>query len=204
LLQQFARYPRVGAVKTRLAAAIGTTAACTVHEELLLRTGRTLLDAALGDVELWLDRPGEHPVLAELLGLGARGPFLQQGDDLGQRMRQALGAGLAKAGAVVLVGSDCPDLDGDYLSAAFDALASHDLVYGPAEDGGYVLVGCRRLVPAVFADIPWGTDAVLAASLAAARRERVAVALLAPRYDVDRVEDLERWRGPRERFASPR
>ena len=194
LLQQFARYPEVGAVKKRLAATIGTKAACAVHEELLLRTGRRLLDAGVGDVELWLDRPGQHPALTQLLGLGARGPFIQQGNDLGERMQHALRAGLEKADAVVLVGSDCPDLDGDYLIAAFDALVEHDLVYGPAEDGGYVLVGCRRLAPTVFADIPWGTDAVLEASLAAARRQRVAVAQLPPRYDVDTAEDLERWR----------
>lgn len=194
LLQLFARYPEAGSVKTRLAAAIGDRAACDVHEELLRRTARRLLEASLGPVELWLDRAGAHPLLDGLLAEGIEAPRLQRGDDLGARMYWALAAGLKRAERVILVGSDCPGIDEDYLAAAASALARSDLVFGPAEDGGYVLVGCRRARATAFSGIAWGTERVLEQSCSAARRAGLTVTLLEPRYDVDTLADLRRWR----------
>lgn len=195
LLQLFARYPEAGFVKTRLAAAIGDRAACDVHEELLERTARCLLEASLGPVELWLDRAGTHPLLDRLLAGGIEGPRVQRGEDLGARMYAALAQGLRRAERVILVGSDCPGIDENYLAAAARALAGTDLVFGPAEDGGYVLVGCRLARAAAFSGVDWGTGRVLEQSCAAARAAGLTVTLLEPRYDVDTPEDLRRWRG---------
>ena len=195
LLQQFARFPQAGAVKTRLAAVIGAEPACAVHEALLEHTARRLVSARVAPVELWLDRAAPHPLLSRLRARGVAGPYLQQGGDLGERMHRALRNGLARASAVVLVGSDCPHLDAAHLAAAFAALRRHDVVFGPAEDGGYVLIGCRRVSAALFRGIEWGSDEVLRESLAAARAAGLRPACLAPRYDIDRIEDLRRWRG---------
>ncbi len=194
LLQQFARLPVPGEVKTRLARTIGAAAACAVHEELLEITGRTLLAAALAPVELWLDRGGTHPVIESLLAAGVCGPCRQSGADLGERMHRALCAGLRRYERVVLVGSDCPGLGRAYLARAFRALDTADAVIGPAEDGGYVLIGARRECMPLFIDIPWGTENVLKLSEAAARRAGLNLALLAPLYDIDEEADLRRWR----------
>jgi rSAM/selenodomain-associated transferase 1 len=193
-LQLFGRFPEAGAVKTRLARRIGAGEACRVHEELLRSTAATLREAGLGPVELWLDSCAPHPLVDELLASGLEGPFLQAGADLGERMHHALCRGLRVADAVILVGSDCPAMDADYLASARDALRASDVVFGPAEDGGYVLVAANRVTAELFAGIPWGTDAVLATSLGAAERSGLTVALLESRYDVDEWEDLVRWR----------
>jgi rSAM/selenodomain-associated transferase 1 len=194
LLQQFARYPRQGRVKTRLARSLGVKEACRVHETLLERSARTLLGARLGAVELWLDEVSAHPLIDDLVAAGMQGPRQQAGADLGDRMAHALASGLRRAQRVVLVGSDCPGLNARYLRDAFAALESSDLVFGPAEDGGYVLVGCRSIDARLFSGIRWGSAQVLEQSMAQAKALGRKVDLLEALYDVDESEDLERWR----------
>ncbi len=118
----------------------------------------------------------------------------QRGDDLGSRMQAAIEDTLA-AGAtpVVLVGSDLPHLPPAHVEAAFGQLdAGRDVVLGPAEDGGYYLIGMRCPQPAVFSGIDWGTPRVLTQTLAAAGRAGLDVALIEPWYDVDRPDDVRR------------
>jgi rSAM/selenodomain-associated transferase 1 len=194
LLQQFARLPVPGQVKTRLFSELSPVEACAVHEELLLRTAAMLCGSGLGAVELWLDAAGESATVNDVLALGADGPFYQLGDDLGARMQQALAAGLTRADAVVLVGSDCPGLCKDYLGTAFAALRHTDVVLGPADDGGFVLIGCRRMLAAALDDIPWGTEDVLETTLVRLGHTGLSTQLLAPREDIDTPEDLRRWR----------
>jgi rSAM/selenodomain-associated transferase 1 len=195
LLQQFARLPVPGAVKTRLQPQLSAEEACVVHGELMLLTATSLMGSELGKGELWLDRPGTHPVVSHCLALGLAGPLLQRGEDLGERMARALCDGLARAERVLLVGSDCPALDPSYLAAAVAALDDSELVFGPAEDGGFVLVGARRVPPGLFSGIDWGRDDVLAQCLRQLQELGEGAAQLEPRWDVDRPEDLRRWRG---------
>lgn len=106
------------------------------------------------------------------------------------RMQGALTDALRRAPAAVLIGSDCPGYSAAYLCSAFTALATHDAVLGPAHDGGYVLIGLRRIDPSLFAAIPWGTGDVLAHT-----RTRLAALgwhwhELATQHDIDRPEDL--------------
>ncbi|MFK8043502.1 TIGR04282 family arsenosugar biosynthesis glycosyltransferase [Congregibacter sp.] len=194
LLQQFARYPERGKVKTRLQTQLTAQESCDVHESLLLRTARTLVHSELGDRELWLDRAGEHATLTLALSMGMTGPYLQRGSDLGERMYAALRDGLAHADAVVLVGSDCPVLSREYLLAAFQALGSADVVLGPAEDGGFVLIGCTKVHEDMFAGVSWGGDEVLETTRANLESLGLANAYLATLYDVDTPDDLRRWR----------
>ncbi len=194
ILQQFARLPRVGEVKTRLHSALGAEGACEVHSELLTWTCRSLLRSGLGPVELWLDREGEHPVIATCLAEGAVGPWLQTGADLGARMLAALDCGLQRAAAVVLVGSDCPQLDRGYLQQAAALLASHDCVLGPALDGGFVLIGARRTESDWFRGVTWGSDTVYRRTADNLAASGASWAALPPRRDIDRPEDLALWR----------
>ncbi len=199
LLQQFAKAPVPGQVKTRMLPRLSATQACALHTELVLWTCETLLDAALGSVELWVAGDPSVAVFAECASRGPLALRRQVGTDLGSRMRHALNDGLGRADRVLLVGSDCPALTGSYLQEARMALETVDLVLGPALDGGYVLIGARRPVDAVFDGVRWGSASVLAETLARARAAGISVARLGPLQDVDRPEDLVHWRELRRR-----
>lgn len=197
-LLQFARCPVPGRVKTRMLPALTPEAACDLHSELVREVCTGLLAARLGAVELWVEGAQDHPLFQECLALGASDVRPQQGADLGERMQHALADGLCRAQQVLLVGSDCPGMDRDYLMQAAAALNSHDLVLGPALDGGYVLIGCRcRLPPTLFQDMPWGTSAVLELTRCRAADRGLKVAELRGLRDIDRPEDLAWWRASR-------
>lgn len=120
--------------------------------------------------------------------------FAQEDGGLGDRMRSVMATLFAQgAGAAALVGSDLPGIRWNVVSEAFAALDRDPdvLVLGPAGDGGYYLIGATS-VPQVFDDIEWGTERVLAQTMAAAARRRLRVVLLAPMDDVDSVDDLQR------------
>jgi rSAM/selenodomain-associated transferase 1 len=185
-----AKAPQPGRVKTRLVPVLGEQGAAELYVQLLWRTLQVASGVGEWPVELWCSPCQDHPFFATCrsdFGVMLRD---QQGSDLGERM---MTAGLADACPVVLIGADCPMLDADYLRGAISALAAGDeVVIGPAEDGGYGLIGMRRLVPELFRDMPWGSDQVLArtrdrlASLGVVWRE------LNVLWDVDRPEDLRR------------
>lgn len=192
-LIQFARFPRYAQVKTRLAAAIGHQAAFTAHLELLHNTARVLASAGCARSELWLDAPGSSEDIDRVIAQGLQGPTLQCEGDLGERMLHALADALTRVDRVVLVGSDCPVLSVEYLEQAFDALDTHDLVFGPAEDGGFVLIGAKRVATGMFAGVVWGEAEVLAQSLQSVSVCGLSAAKLGPLFDVDRLEDWRRW-----------
>jgi rSAM/selenodomain-associated transferase 2 len=100
----------------------------------------------------------------------------------------------SRAPATVIIGSDCPGLTPEVITAAFARLTETPVVLGPARDGGYYLIGLSRPMPELFRGIPWGTDRVLADSLAVLQRQGCKPALLEPLEDIDRPEDLPAWR----------
>ncbi|MFO7552426.1 MAG: TIGR04282 family arsenosugar biosynthesis glycosyltransferase [Haliea sp.] len=199
VLQQFARAPEPGRVKTRMLSQLSATEACALHSELVLWTCQTLFESALGAVELWVAGDTGHALFRDCASLGQLALRQQAGADLGERMRHALNDGLARADRVLLVGSDCPGLGGRYLQQALAALDAADLVLGPALDGGYVLIGAKRPVDAVFAGVGWGSSRVLVETLARAQAARLAVARLQPLQDIDRPGDLPHWQALRQR-----
>ncbi len=105
---------------------------------------------------------------------------------------------LARGDVPMLIGTDCPAIDANYLASASSALDTHDAVFGPVEDGGYALVGVARDVDA-YAGIAWSTPSVMAGTRAALRRSGARWMELPTLWDVDNAEDLARWRatGPR-------
>ncbi len=190
----FTRHPVPGRVKTRLIPALGPAGAAALQQAM---TRHTLEVASVleGDgvtVEVRFDGGGREAVRR---WLGDRFPLAEQGDgDLGERMRRAFDdAFAAGTGRALLIGTDCPDLDAPLLRAARAALDRHDLVLGPARDGGYYLIGLRQPAPDLFRDVPWGTDTVLARTEGIARGLGLAVARLPVLDDVDRPEDLPVW-----------
>lgn len=192
LFVQFAREPVAGAVKTRMLPRLTPEQACELHCELVLRTARTLSATGLGPAQLAVAGELAHPLFERCRGLGLQ-LCRQRGADLGERMYNALSDGLERFQRVVLVGSDCPGIDNNYLQQAADALVMEDIVIGPAADGGYVLLGVRRVRPEMFAGIPWGTGSVFAKTVASLRRLGLDWAELPALADIDRPEDLAIW-----------
>jgi rSAM/selenodomain-associated transferase 1 len=118
----------------------------------------------------------------------------QVGEDLGQRMSYAVTTGLNEYRYVILIGADCPNMSTDYLKQAVIALSNGaDAVLGPAEDGGYVLIGLRRTIPCLFDGLPWGTDKVLEMTRDCLRRVGWSWKELPVLWDLDRPEDLSRF-----------
>ncbi|HZR83898.1 MAG TPA: TIGR04282 family arsenosugar biosynthesis glycosyltransferase [Candidatus Binatia bacterium] len=188
----FARDPVPGAVKTRLARAIGPEAAAELYaafvEDLAAR-----LAGATDDVR-WEIAPPEGG-FAERFGIAREACRPQQGADLGDRMRSAFERARREGyGACAIVGSDMPQLAPATVADAFARLAHADLVLGPADDGGYYLIAMRE-PHEVFSGIPWSTPEVLARTLRRARELGLAVALLARDFDVDDESDVARLRG---------
>ncbi|NDP41447.1 MAG: DUF2064 domain-containing protein [Aromatoleum sp.] len=195
-LQIFAKDPLPGAVKTRLAAVIGTEAAAEVYRRLVERTLATAVSAraagVIGRIELWCAPAADRPAFAGWRDRFGVALMQQTGNELGTRMRAALDSALARGSPALLIGTDCPALDVAYLAAAAAALAAHDAVFGPAEDGGYVLVGLARSGD-VFSGIAWSSPGVMAATRANLASARMTWRELPTLWDVDTPEDLARW-----------
>ena len=192
----FLKAPRAGEVKTRLASELGPTGALHAYERLVA----TLLDglAPLERVELRFAPDDAAVEIARWLRKGWSAQAQGTGD-LGERLcrafREAFESGARR---VAIIGSDCPDVMPADIEAAWAALATHDVVFGPAVDGGYWLVGLRALHESIFREIRWSTSSVLAETLAICQRNGLTVHRLRELHDVDTAEDWQRFLQPRE------
>ncbi|MEM8561657.1 MAG: TIGR04282 family arsenosugar biosynthesis glycosyltransferase [Pseudomonadota bacterium] len=193
LVLQFAREPVAGQVKTRMLPQLTPEEASDLHCELVLFTAQRLLNAAVGPVELEVAGDPLHPLFQRCRSLGVANCRAQRGDDLGARMHNALRQGLRRSSKVILVGSDCPEMDTGYLKQAVNALDEEEIVLGPASDGGYVLLGARRLIDEMFEKVKWGSDTVMASTRSQLRAAQTRWSELAPLSDIDRPDDLPLW-----------
>jgi len=195
----FAKAPRPGLAKTRLAAALGDETACGAYRVLL-----EALAAQLHEIH------EAHPVTVCFAPEEAEAelrPFFpaswqfapQRGAGLGERLADACARAFAAGAAKVLViGADCPFVDPRDIAEGFAALERAPLVFGPATDGGYWLMGMSRLHAGVFEGIDWGTGAVLRQSLERAADLGLRAELLRTLADIDTAEDwFEYCRGRR-------
>ena len=184
-----AKAPLPGLAKTRLIPALGREGAALLQARLIARTLATACAAATGPVSLWA--ASEESPFRELAQPFPVKLARQVGGDLGARMHAAFESSCP----TLVIGSDCPVLEPKHLRGAADALRDgFDAAVIPAEDGGYVLIGLRRPQPALFADMRWGTETVMAETRRRAAELGLAVRELAPLWDVDVPDDLERLR----------
>ena len=196
----FTRYPKPGTTKTRMIPKLGDEGAAELQrqmtEHIVSRvTEFTGLHSTPMEVRF---EGGNSHLMAAWLGTGF--DYSPQGDgDIGIRMSRAFEDGFGSGyESVVIIGSDIPDITGDIVHKAFDELRRHDLVLGPAADGGYYLIAMHKTVfiqanPRLFDGIRWGTDGVLSQTLAAAKELSLSYFLLDTLEDVDRPEDLTVW-----------
>lgn len=186
----FVKAPRLGQVKSRLAAGIGGLPALRFYREITTHTLR-----AVGRDARWRTLVAATPLRALHASFwDPRHQRLDQGPgDLGRRMARAFRA--LPPGPAVIVGSDIPELAPRHVAAAFRALGGHDAVFGPARDGGYWLVGLKRTRPlpaGLFEGVRWSSLHALADTRAGLPR-RFSVALLEPLEDVDDRGSYRRW-----------
>ena len=156
----FAKAPQPGLAKTRLIPALGAERAAALARRMLEMTLVHALDARVGSVELWVT-----PAISDSAWHGIPIPdsveISAQGEgDLGARLAHATQRGLKLNAAVMLIGSDCPELDSTALRRAAKIVRHFDAVMHPTADGGYALLGLRRFHPRLFSDIAWSTSTV--------------------------------------------
>lgn len=195
----FAREPRLGGVKRRLAKELGEPAALRIHRRMMLRALRLAAAAARHRpaCRLWVafDAPegSSDDLRRAARDHGARA-FEQPAGSLGERMRASMSVA-AETGArrIVLFGCDCPAMRPSDLVFSLDALTDHPFVLGPVRDGGYWLIGMREVRAQVFSSVPWGTAEVASGTRARAALLGWTTLSLPVREDVDRPEDWRRW-----------
>ena len=192
----FTRYPEPGKTKTRLIPAIGVQDAANLQRQMTehtlsqVRVIRNTLDISIeicfagGNQQLMQDWLGSDLIYQE-----------QGAGDLGCRMARSLALAFRNhAQQVVIIGTDCPSVNTETIIQAFKQLQlNHDLVLGPAVDGGYYLIGLQRPIPELFININWGTAQVLSQTINIAQQLQLSVAYLPEMADIDRPEDLALW-----------
>ncbi len=189
----FVKEPVPGRVKTRLCPPLSHAQAATVYSAFARDVLMALGAVPVADVEIGYDARPESGAPAWLRDSSAW--FPQHGDDLGERMNAAFERAFARgARRAVIVGSDIPDLEPGLVSDAFRFLKRHPLVLGPADDGGYYLVGLTRPCPELFRSMAWSTAEVLDQTIGRAERLGLSLELLPSRRDVDTPDDLEALR----------
>ena len=191
----FARLPVLGKVKTRLRDALAENEILTLYEAMFKRVAGLLDESNLAKLQLWLDTDSveENEFFLDLPGSFNMNE--QVGEDLGEKMNFAINKSFVSNDSkyALLLGTDCPAMTYDYLDKALRLLSDGTkLVLGPAEDGGYVLIGVNKPYPELFQDIQWGTNKVLEETIQKAKNIGVDYVCLEPLWDVDRPEDL--WR----------
>lgn len=186
------RAARPGTAKTRLQPLLGAPGCARLQQALLVHTLATASPVAPTSLHVAVEPPNAVAEVARAVGAAAT-VFAQQGSNLGARMYAAVAhAAATRPGPIVLIGTDVPLLTPDGIIEATGLLeAGHDVVFGPALDGGYYLIALRRPTPAVFDIDPalWGGPRVLEFSVAAARAADLDVAFLPTLRDLDTPED---------------
>lgn len=191
LILFFLKAPVRGAVKSRLAAVLGEDAALELYRNFVLDMLDTIGRSGL-PCRVCYHPPDAGESVAAWLGRH-RSYQAQAGNDVGERMERAFRSAFAEGvQRAVLIGSDIPDITPEILAGAVGQLAKNDAVLGPAQDGGYYLIGFRRdrFVPAVFHGMPWSTDSVFMRTMRTFDREGRRAQVLPAWRDVDTAEDL--------------
>ncbi len=189
----FARAPFLGQVKTRLEPLLGSEKSLELHRAMSLRIAGLLSSIKLAPWQLWVSADESNEFFLSICN--REDIHLQIGNNLGEKIAGSMHEALLKPGVngVIVIGSDCPGFDEAYLESAIKQLYEcHDIVLGPAEDGGYVLIGMKAPNPTVFKGVEWGTDRVLEQTITNIDSLNLSYVLLEPLWDVDRPEDLDR------------
>lgn len=186
----FAKAPRPGFAKTRLIPALGACGAAALARRMLAHTLAAALEAGTGTVELCATPAYEHPDWSSV-DIPDGVDITAQGEgDLGARMARAARRGLARAEAVLLVGTDCAEMSATLLRGAAARLDEVDALMHPTADGGYAVLGLARYDACLFERIAWSTDTVAATTIGRLRTLGWRLHVGAALHDIDEPRDL--------------
>jgi rSAM/selenodomain-associated transferase 1 len=183
----FVRNAILGKVKTRIGASTGATEALKIYQQLCELTIKQIKSFESDKYVYYSD------YIENADSWDSYFKVQQQGDDLGSRMFKAFQQLLVKYEKVILIGSDCPYLQSSHLIEAANVLDEKDCVFGPAYDGGYYLIGLRRLIPQLFENMPWSTDKLLKKSIQSLLEYEISFQLLEILEDIDTLQDWSRF-----------
>ncbi len=195
VIQVFCKAPVPGAVKTRLQPELTPEQAADIHKQLTRLTLELICGAGLCHIQLWCSPDRHHPFFSELSNDYPVALHEQSAGDLGQRMDQAITAGLQAYQQTILIGCDCPSLTRSDFNTAINALNTHDVVIAPTEDGGYSLIGLKHPMPDLFRDISWSSEKVLTQTRTKLQKARSSSFSLPTQWDIDHYSDYQRFVG---------
>lgn len=185
LLIVFVKNIKLGNVKTRLAKTIGNQDAVDVYKILVNKTEEVTTSISVDKHIYFSDEIDSTKWINNF-------KTVQKGNDLGERMKNAFNNGFSKGyNKIILIGSDLPDISETILINAFKNLESNDTVFGPAEDGGYYLVGMKQLHNCIFDNKAWSTSHLLNDTLEELKSQTISIELLRTLNDIDTFEDLK-------------
>ena len=174
-----------GKVKTRLAATIGNDKAFNIYKNLIAHT-YSLIQSIRCDKIVYYSSYVESTMVI----FYAR--EIQQGNDLGEKMKNAFKDVLQKKySKAIIIGTDCPELNSAIVNNAFEQLNHHDIVIGPAADGGYYLLGMKKLYTRLFENIEWSTPTVFEKTISICNYFNYSYFILPTLHDVDVEDDLQ-------------
>lgn len=182
----FIKNPVLGTVKTRLAESIGEAKALRVYQHLLDKTQQVTTPVNAHKLLFYSDHIDSNDQWPNKVFE----KHTQQGHNLGDKMYHALKDALKKSTKVVIVGSDCNELTTAMIEKAFLELDNHDVVLGPAKDGGYYLLGLKQVVPGIFSNVEWSTNKVLRQTIERLDKLSKNYFLLEELNDIDTLQDL--------------
>jgi len=191
----FAKYPHPGKVKTRLGRTLSPEFAAEFYKLVAEHTFDVCLSLPVNEYDLHLFYTGSSD--EGLLRSWVTGRFhfrLQAGEDLGEKMKDAFRALFNNSyKKVIIIGTDCPEIDADLVVKSFEKLAQNNIVVGPSPDGGYYLLGMDKFYPFLFDEIQWSSGQVFSETIVKARRENLSWSVLPELIDIDTKEDLSKW-----------
>ncbi len=188
----FIKYPQAGKVKTRLAKDIGDNEAAKIYSQMTKTIIEKTIDTANYNTFIFYDPPEKEQDIKKWINKKELNYLPQLGNTLGERISSAFkevySSGTNKA---LIIGSDCIDVDKVTINEAIDLLDTTDVILGPAQDGGYYLLGTNEYSPQIFQDIEWSTDKVLQQTIQQVNKMGLKYKLLKTLKDIDTVDDLE-------------
>lgn len=187
LLMVFVKNPEKGKVKTRLAKSVGDLEALLVYKKLLNYTVQIASGIPVSK-QVWYSSFIDYK---DSIDQGVFEKRLQEGDDLGARMKKAFARAFDEGfDRVLIIGSDCPGLTEEVILKAFIVLDSYQVVIGPSEDGGYYLLGMNKFIPDLFADVNWSTETVYENTVETVKNLGLPYSTLPVLNDIDTAADL--------------
>ena len=182
----FTKNPVYGKVKTRLAATIGKKKTLEIYTDLINHTFLITKNFAGDKIVFYSDE-----IISDDVWKNGYSKQRQHGNDLGEKMKTAFDFIFKnKNSKAIIIGTDCPELNEEIISKAFIQLDKHDIVIGPAADGGYYLLGMKKIQHQLFKNIEWSTDNVCKTTINLCKQNNLNYFLLPTLHDVDEEKDL--------------